>query len=118
VAGWLLDAGTGAIIESNFWRGVSETTLRPLSERTRTVLIHCRTTPEEVLRRYTERGARGERHPVHFDADEIPTLRAAIESGRFEPLDLPVPILQVDTTAGYDPPFEAILAFARSAALN
>lgn len=116
--GWLLDAGTGAIVESNFWRGTSEANLRPLSERARTVLIHCQTTPEEVLRRYTERAAKGERHSVHFDAEEIPTLLATLKSGRFEPLDLAVPILQVDTTFGYDPPFEAILAFARSATLD
>lgn len=114
--GWLLDAGVGAIVESNFWRGTSEARLRPLTERARTVLIHCQTAPEEVLRRYRERGDRGERHHVHFDADEIPALRAALQAGRFEPLELLVPVLTVDTTSGYDPPIEAVLAFIRSAA--
>jgi predicted kinase len=108
--GWLLDAGAGLVIESNFWRNASEQELRPLVERARAVLIHCETSHQETIRRYTERGAR---HPVHFDAEMIPTLKEGLRAARFQPPDLPCPLLRVDTTNGYTPGFDRVLAFAR-----
>ena len=114
-AGWLLDAGVGMLLESNFWHGASEPELAPLVARSRAVLVHCEATPEVILRRYAERGARGERHPVHFDADELPRLREVIAEGRFDPLALDVPIVRVRTDEGYDPQVEDVLALIRSA---
>jgi predicted kinase len=117
ITGWLLDAGTGAILESNFWRGASESSLQPLVARARGVLIHCETAPNVVLQRFTARFDRGERHPVHFDIATVPRLLDGLRSGLFEPLDLPIPTLRVDSADGYVPPLPAILAFIRSAAV-
>jgi predicted kinase len=113
-AGWLLEANCGVILESNFWHGAAEPALRPLEMRARTVLVHCESAPEVILRRYAERGARGERHPVHFDAEELPRLRGALAEGRFDPLALDVPVVRVRTDEGYDPEVERVLAFIRS----
>jgi hypothetical protein len=33
---------------------------------------------------------------------------------RYEPMDIGVPVLTVDTTDGYDPPIAEILAFAHT----
>lgn len=54
-----------------------------------------------------------ERHAVHLDLDRVPSLRDDLEAGRYEPLDLSVPTLRVDTTDGYAPPIDEILAFLR-----
>jgi predicted kinase len=118
IAGWLLDAGVGMVLESNFWRGASEPQFAPLVARSRAVLVHCMAAPAVLERRYRERGERGERHPVHYDAEELPGLREAIVSGRFEPLALDVPVLVVDTADGYRPDFGAIVAFARGHAAD
>ncbi|MGH2583569.1 MAG: hypothetical protein ACRDJE_01500, partial [Dehalococcoidia bacterium] len=115
ITGWLLDAGSGAILESNFWRGASEPALQPLVARTRAVLIHCESAPDVVLQRFTARFDRGERHAVHFDIATVPRLLDGLDSGLFDPLDLPIPTLRVDTADGYDPSLPAILAFIRSA---
>jgi len=114
-AGWLLDAGAGVIVESNFWHGLSERRLEPLIARARPVLVHCEAPLQTLLDRHAERVTRAERHAVHFDLTETEALRTAVEEGRFEPLDLDIPTFRVDTTDGYTPSFEAILAFIKAA---
>ncbi|MGH2351625.1 MAG: AAA family ATPase [Chloroflexota bacterium] len=110
-AGRLLEAGVGVVVESNFYRGLSEAHLRSLAERARTVEVHCQAARDVLVRRYVERAERGERHPGHHDAAAVPRLLAGLDAGSFEPLDLGVPVLRVDTTAGYRPGFEAIVAW-------
>jgi predicted kinase len=99
----LLDASAsvaGLVLESNFRRGLSEPDLVPLTRRARAVLVHCEGDPDVIVRRYRERAERGERHPGHHDLEVIPELRAALAGGAYEPLNLDVPLLRVDTTRG------------------
>jgi predicted kinase len=110
-AAWLLDAGTGVIVEANFWRGLSEGSLRSLIARSRPVLVHCDVSLPKLLDRHTERIARAERHAVHFDVGETEALQAAVNDGLYEPLDLDVPALRVNTTDGYAPNLEDVLNF-------
>lgn len=112
VAQRLLDARAGLIIESNFRRGVSETELRPLLTWSDPGLIHCAAAPEVVGERYAARHDRGDRHPSHLDADRAAALADDLTAGRFDPLDLPIPTLVVDTTDGWRPPYEDIRDFA------
>lgn len=112
VAQQVLEARIGLIIESNFRRGVSETELQSLLACSDPGLIHCAAAPEVVLRRYAERPARGERHPAHLDAQRAAALAHDLAAGRFEPLDLPIPTLVVDTTDGWSPPYEDVRDFA------
>lgn len=112
VAQQVLEAPTGLIIESNFRRGVSEPELRPLLAWSAAGLIQCTAAPEVVLRRYRERHDQGDRHLAHLDADRAAALADDLAAGRFEPLDLPIPTLVVDTTDGWRPPYEEILDFA------
>ncbi|MGZ6372601.1 MAG: hypothetical protein ACXWL8_04320, partial [Candidatus Limnocylindria bacterium] len=112
VAQQLLEARTGLIIESNFRRGVSETELQPLLGWSDACLIQCIAVPEVVLRRYAERADRGERHAAHLDADRAAALAVDLADGRFEPLDLAIPTLVVDTSDGWRPPYEEIRDFA------
>jgi len=64
VAGSLLAAGTGLVLESNFRRGTSDRELAPLIGHARAVFIHCAVPDPERRRRYAARV----RHAGHFDA--------------------------------------------------
>jgi predicted kinase len=120
IARGMLMSGHGVILESNFRRGVSEVDLRPLLAHSDACLIHC-TAAREVLRaRYAARAARGERHPAHLDGARLEALDHDLEAGRFDPLELSVPTLVVDTNDGLRPTYEEIrdfAAFPRAAAL-
>jgi hypothetical protein len=116
VAGELLAAGTGAVLDNVFARGVVEADLAPLLAAARTVQLYCALPPAEVERRYVARYERGERHPCHFDGERIARVRPGarpIDWTRFAPLDLGLPTLRVDTTDGYTPDLDAVLAFVR-----
>ncbi len=107
-----LAAGDGIIVESNFRRGRSEAELEPLVADAAPVLIHCTAAAAVIEHRYSARHADGRRHPVHFDADRMAGLRDEIRAGRFDALDLAVPLLSVQTDDGYQPSYEEILDFA------
>lgn len=117
VAGRLLDAGVGSVLESNFYRGWAEPALGPLVARATAVQIHCGGDAATIIQRFAERAERGQRHAGHADRAALPRLREYLATGRCEPLDLGVPTLCVDTTPAretiaYAPPFEEIVTFA------
>lgn len=109
----VLSAGASVVIEANFWRGVSEATLTPLLDQARGLVLHCDGDAETIVRRYRDRAARGERHPGHDDLHLLDVLRERLASDRYEPPNLPVPLLRIDTTtaAGYAPGFDEIVSF-------
>lgn len=107
----ILESGGGAVIESNFRRGVSEPELRPIVELADARLVHCSAAATTVQARYAQRYERGDRHPVHLDAQRADALADDLASGRFEPLDLDVPVLAVATNDGYEPGLERVLEF-------
>jgi predicted kinase len=107
----LATAGMGAVIESNFRRGIAEPELRPLVASTSAVLVHCSLTNDAVVARFVGRAGSLDRHAVHPDLDRLPALREDLEAGRFEPLDLSIPTLRVDTSDGYDPSIDEIVRF-------
>jgi predicted kinase len=116
----LLKANLSVIADCNFYRGVSESFIRPLISDTtaHAILVHLTTTPEISMRRFIERAQQPDRRHSSFDADRI----AQIQSGEFkaspaqyEPLDLDVPTLVVDTTVNYEPDINIIVEFIRSA---
>jgi predicted kinase len=109
----LLEAGLGVVVESNFRRGVSEPDLLPLIGHTSAAcLVHCTAAAATLSTRYADRFARGERHAVHLDGDRAAGLADDLAAGRFDPLELPIPTMVVDTTDGLIPPYEAIREFA------
>ncbi len=57
----LLDAGVGAIVESNFSRDRSETELREPVSWSQAVQRHCRMSPDLARRRYIARAESGQR---------------------------------------------------------
>ncbi len=111
VARRVIEADQEALIESNFRRGLSERYLASLVASADARLVHC-TAPHGVLRdRYAARFARGDRHPAHLDDARAGALEEDLRTGRFEPLELGVPTLVVDTEGEYRPPLNTIVAF-------
>jgi predicted kinase len=116
VARRVVEAEQGALIESNFRRGLSEQYFAPLLAHADARLVHC-TAPRDVLRdRYSDRFTRGERHPAHLDDARAGALDDDLQTGRFEPPELGVPTLVVHTDGAYRPTLDAIIAFCREPA--
>lgn len=95
VAEVLLTAGRSLIMETHFYRGVSELNLLPLAERhqAQVLQIFCDVGMEELKLRHAARVAAQTRpyidHPnIH---DRLP------ENANREPLDLRAPLLRVNT---------------------
>jgi len=110
VADWLVEAGTGCVVESNFVVGRSEPGLTPLIARSLAVQINC--VADENLRRsrYEKRSGAGLRHPGHLDGLVLQEW-AARPASRHGPLSLDIPTMVVNTDLGYRPALEEVLAF-------
>ena len=109
VAERILEAGHGLVLESNFRSGISDHSLRRLATVAPTVVVVCRT--PKARERFAARAARG-RHRVHIDdavLDEWDGDDAVFQ------IDIGTPRLSVDTTDGYAPGLDEIVAFARGA---
>ena len=111
VAERILAAGNGLVLETNFRSGISDAPLRALVRLAPTVVIVCRI-PDALRRnRFEARAARG-RHRVHVDSAVLDEWNE--DDAEFL-IDIGVPRIIVDTTDGYAPDLDHIVAFARSA---
>jgi predicted kinase len=106
-----LKVGVGAVLETPLLRGVSEPGLGRLMAGSQAAIVHCHADPATLLARYEARATSGERHPVHVDAARLAEAELWPLS-RYDPLDLPGPVLMVDTSSGYRPPFDELVRWA------
>lgn len=109
----LVDAGVAFVVEASFQHGLWEHGLRPLLDRADVRIVHCRVDPavawERIGRRAELSPARRAVHGYYSLLEPYESFAAKLE--RFESVELGVPSLEVDTSDGYDPPLEAIVAF-------
>ena len=97
-----LASGVSVIAESNF---DAETDVAPFvrlwqEHRPRLVQLHCTRPKEQLLERFAERIEEGKRHPGHGDEPEdVGEVRAKLEAGVWDPLDLPGELIEVDKSA-------------------
>jgi predicted kinase len=98
LAARLLDAGSGAVLEANFFRGLSERAFDRLPPH-RLVQVHCTAPAEVVLERYERRAGR---HPGHLDDLRKDEVLERLRDGAHDPLDLPGLVLRVDTRSTVD----------------
>jgi predicted kinase len=111
-----LASGLSAIVESNFDRDADPAPLERLwrEHPTPVVQLHCFAEEGELLERFAERAASGERHPGHDDSpDDVEEVRRDLERGRWDPLDLPGELIEVDL--GEPPDVASLAARIRSA---
>lgn len=113
VAAKVMDAGVGIVIEANFYRGVSEPDISRMLSLDNAVLIQCEAPAEELVRRYEERDEDGERHQVHDDAGKSDDIADDLEQGVYEPLDLDIPMIRVQTSGDADPSVAEIVSRLR-----
>ena len=94
-----LAEGVSVTAESNF---DAETDVAPFQRLTeaydaRVVQIHIGGDAEELVAEFVRRSESGERHPGHGDdAGDADELRAKLEVGLWQPLDLPGLLVQAD----------------------
>ena len=109
----ILAAGAGLVLESNFTRSGSERTLREIASLAPTAVVVCRLDGRSRRRRFEERAARG-RHRVHVDTVYLDEW---VDDDLDFLVEVGAPRLIVDTSDGYDPELERIVAFVRGATL-
>lgn len=114
VARELLEANVSCIVEANFLPNLALDDLGPLLAISNGRQVHCNVHGDLVLERYRGRAQAGERHPVHVDVGAEPELIERIETGGGEPLPLDIPLLEVDSTDGWNPDLTDILTFCRA----
>ncbi|HEX7255173.1 MAG TPA: AAA family ATPase [Gaiellaceae bacterium] len=105
VLGYLVNAGVSLIAEAAFQHALWEPGLRPLLDRANVRIVHCRADSAVVQERIDRRAAEVPgRRPIHGNSGLVED---------FDQLRLPVPSLEVDTTDGYEPSLDEIVAFAK-----
>lgn len=106
----MLSAGVTLVAEAAFRRSRSEPELLPLIELAETRMLLC-STSQSIARDLTSSGARfaerAKSDPLRRLSHPDDHILEAIDSGQlpmdsFHHLDLPIPVLTVDTTDGYD----------------
>jgi len=109
---FLLDRKVSLIAELSLRRGLDEANVSSLLSQCRIRNVHCvvesAVAQQRFLARRSARGTAGAASPI------VTAMREdAFDWSIFAPLDLPLPRLLIDTTAGYAPPHEEIIVFCR-----
>jgi len=103
----LLKAGVSVVAEAAFRDKVWRPRLEPLQSLAEFRIIHCRADPAVVRERIADRALRA----AHADAAWVEQREREPEKTVFEPLTWASPSLTVDTTHGYVPNLDEVLAF-------
>ncbi len=111
----LLSRGVSVVAEAAFQHKLWAPRLEPMLAVARVRIIVCDVAEDVAGARRIDRH-RSDPDRARFHPD--PAVRAAVESGQpltgdYDPPRLAVPTLFVDTSAGYHPQFDDIVAFAR-----
>ncbi|MEU4294608.1 AAA family ATPase [Kribbella sp. NPDC026596] len=107
VIGLLIGRGTTVVAEAAFQDRLWSPGLAPLLGRADVRVLHCTVPAEVALARINARTANSNR-TAHEDAQISAEARMRTHNA-FQPVDLPVPALTVDTTT--TPSLEAIIRF-------
>jgi hypothetical protein len=113
VVHFLVDAGVTLVVEASFQHALWEPGLRPVLRSARVRIVHCRVDAavawERITRRADETAARRAVHGDYRLLEPFERFKKTFNS--FNPIALTVPSLEVDTTDGYDPAVDEIVAF-------
>lgn len=107
----LLIAGVTVVAEAAFQDRVWRPHLVPLLPLARIRIVHCAVDPGEAFQRVVQRRRATAARAAHSDPrpeDEEDYMRRSLE---FDRVSLDVPSLEVDTTSGYRPGLDQIIAF-------
>ena len=113
----LVAAGVSVVAEAAFQDRLWKPALEPLSQRAQLRIVRCKVDAAVSFERAVRRAANSEnRLRAHGDT----TLGKGIEDwanafDSFDHISVSAPSIDVDTTEGYDPTFEEIVAFVNRA---
>jgi predicted kinase len=111
VIGLLVGRGTTVVAEAAFQDRLWSPGLTPLLGRADVRIVHCTVPADLALARIHARSAAEHTRGAHEDAQIDDDARVRTHKA-FQPVDLPVPTLTVDTSTDvYDPPLPEILNF-------
>ncbi len=107
----LLNAGGTTVAEAAFQDKVWRPRLTPLLSLARVRIVHCVVAPDLAFERILRRRARNSARLAH--AEPVPEDAAGWFRRRheFDRVALDVPSIEVDTTSGYRPALDRIVAF-------
>jgi predicted kinase len=108
----LLGRGVTVVAEAAFQHKVWEWWLKPLRTTARVRIVLCELDGERALARRVARGL-ADPERARFHPNEAARNRTHEDTLAYDPPQLDVPTLHVDTSDGYTPNFDAIVEFAR-----
>ncbi len=103
-----LEHGVTHVAEAAFQHANWERGLEPLRELAMLRIVRCHVAPEIAQARAEYRGHEQPTRAAHDDAGHFSAQRP------FEPIRLDAPTVDVDTTNGYSPDLDAVVAFVRT----
>ena len=107
----LLKAGVTTVAEAAFQDRVWRPRLTPLLPLARIRIVQCATDPEVAVGRILRRRSANRVRQAHADPDPADAPDHARQLHAFDRVALDVPSIEVDTTSGYRPGVQAIVAF-------
>ena len=119
IVGELVRSGCSVIAEAAYLTDMTQEVAALVPEAD-ACIVHCQVDHDVAVARFVERSATDPiRRASHPDAEIV----AAMEGGtfaweRYEPMELGIPVLRVDTTNGYQPVLEDVVAFSRGGPLR
>jgi predicted kinase len=115
VVGELVRSGCSVVAEAAYLKDLSLEVAELLPEAN-ACIVHCQVDRDVAVQRFIERAASDPiRRVSHPDAEIISAMeRGRFQWERYEPMELGIPVLRVDTTDGYQPTLDEVVAFSRS----
>jgi predicted kinase len=107
----LLTAGVTTVAEAAFQDPIWRPRLAPLIPLARLRIVHCTVDPELAFQRIVRRGAASSARTAHADSGPDDTTNCIRRHLAFDSVSLDAPQIQVDTTSGYRPRIDQVVAF-------
>jgi predicted kinase len=118
LTGELLDSGVSLVLEGNFHPELARTAISRLATRGTLIQVVCRAAPDILLARYSKRWDDGGRHPIHRDDLQSTRPEFLAQLVRDSTIDLPGPVIPVDTTSIENLDVDAVLDQLEAAILK
>lgn len=115
-----LEARKALIIESNFKPEFENERFKGYAEQYGAMFIQvlCWADGDVLVERFQRRAESGERHPGHADNGNVEEFREVLMQGKMAALDIPGPILEVNTSDFARVDYGAVIEKVRSLLFN